>query len=158
MIRCQSALSLCLLCLCYFFFKRTMRVAVYLSLAFMKEEDQTGDRQISFSSYSFFLSLSLFLLCSLNASRCSLKRNKNRVLYSCLPISFSSFSPLTIICPKIAQCDRFSANHWRRPIANFSVSLSLLLLRSKDIQTFSRLLVLTGCKNRTHDSEEDERE
>jgi hypothetical protein len=28
----------------YFFFKRTMRVVVYLSLAFMKEEDETGDR------------------------------------------------------------------------------------------------------------------
>jgi len=27
-----------------FFFKRTMRVVVYLSPAFMKEEDETGDR------------------------------------------------------------------------------------------------------------------
>ncbi len=106
------------------FFKRTMRVVVYLSPAFMKEEDETGDRQIS-----FFFSLSLSLLYSINVCRCLLKENrKSRAILVFL------FLSLSIICPKIAQYDQFSANHWRRPIANF-FPLSLVLY--KDIGIFS---------------------
>ena len=45
--------------------------------------------------------------------------------YTCVSLSLS----LTIICPKIAQYDQFSANHCRRPITNF-FSLSLSFYRN----------------------------
>ena len=61
------------------------------------------------------------------------------------------FLSLAIICPKIAQYDQFSANHYRRPITNFFRSLSLS--RSIKIKKFSRLLFATHYTNRTRKRE-----
>jgi hypothetical protein len=97
-----------------------------------------------------FLFFFFSLLYSINVSRCLLKKNrKSRAILVFL------FLSLSIICPKIAQRDQFSANHWRRPIANFFLSLSLCVFLYKDIGIFSPFLLLTDHKSRTRKGKEE---
>ncbi len=140
MIRCRSVFSLCLF---YFFFKRTMRVVVYLSLAFMKEEDETGDRQISF----FFLLLSFVLY---KCKQVFTKKKEQKIAcYTCLSISFS-FYYLSKNCT-IRSILGQSLAKTNREFFFFSLSFS------RKIQAFFRLLLLTEHKSRTRKGKEEKK-
>lgn len=145
MIRCQSVFSLFS---CYsIFFKRTMRVVVYLSSAFMKEEDQTGDRQISFFFSPFILT---------QCKQVFTKREQKIACY--IPVFLYTYIFFSLYLLFVQKLHNTISS---RPIIGedqsriFFVSLALPFSFSLRIQAFFRLLSSTDHKSRTRKDEEE---